>query len=132
MYVARLASRSAALDFLHYLETGQHLGLPAVRLEKAAALIVEPLSPGARAGACMRINSDRMRIASEQAAALVVEPLSPGARAGACMHVFPAAASRPWQARGHSMQWSSFHARRACMRASSACMRISSEWHACL
>ena len=51
MYVAQLASRSEALDFLHYLETGQHLGLPSVRLEKAAALIIEPLSAGARRAA---------------------------------------------------------------------------------
>ena len=46
MHVPDLASRSEALDFLHYLEVGKHLNLETVRLDKAAALIIEPLSSG--------------------------------------------------------------------------------------
>ena len=46
MHVPDLASRGEALDFLHYLENGQHLNLDSVHLDKAAALIIEPLSSG--------------------------------------------------------------------------------------
>lgn len=47
MYVPELATRREGLDFLDCLEKGTHLQLPTVRLEKAAALIIEPHSTGA-------------------------------------------------------------------------------------
>lgn len=47
MYVEKLGSRIEGLEFLDAVGKGKHVALGKTHLEKVAALIIDPSSPGA-------------------------------------------------------------------------------------